>query len=1341
MKRIVFFIAFLFLHWTSRAQELRFNQLMTRNGLSQNSIFAIAQDSRGFMWYGSRFGLNRYDGHGFRLYKSIASDSTTLSDDYILSIYCDAQKTLWVGTSNGLNKFNPILNSFERIYLPGGVHAITCIYQDKSGKLWAGSSKGLYQLRDRDHNVFVPAWKTGIPGNITATEILSLFEDDQGQLWIGTNKGLACIAKNRGAVKLFTSNNNNNSISDNAVTAIVQDKQQNLWFGTETGGLNLFQKKDQSFTRFQHTEGTGGGIVHNAIRKMIIDRHGELWIGTQEGLSILQPQSRTFRSFQHRKANNQSLNQNSIYSLYEDRNGSVWIGTYYGGVNVRYAFATNFKTWQYDEKQPGLNHNVISSIVSDQDDNLWIGTEGGGLSHFNKNTKAFRAYNYSHGDAGSLGSNLVKILYRDKENHLWIGTHGGDLNLFNPANQHFVHYRTQGEKGSSTRSEIVALLEDHKGALWVGSQTGLKIFKKSGAELSPSPQIPAVKNLSSKNIKVLFEDSRKNIWIATTAGLYQYIPGAASLLYFKLSQGSNSVNNNANYINCIQEDSKGNIWVGLYYGGLSKYELQFKTFRKPYTVKDGLANNNVLGILEDGQQQLWISTSNGLSKFDPQRHVFQTYTTSDGLSSDEFNYNSFFKATDGTMYFGGFNGLTYFQPEEIGKNSFKAPMVFTGLRLFNEPIGIRSREQLLDRDIGFTKKLVFKHDQNIFSIEFALLNYIKAGKNKYAYKLEGINEEWIESHTPAATYTNLPAGSYTFLVKGANNDGVWSSPIQMQIEISPPLWKTWWAYGLYAVLLAVVIFFITRFFYLRGLLRKDEELHQIKLNFFTNISHEIRTHLTLIMAPVEKLMDNQKDPKAIEQLKGIKNNADRLLKLVSELMDFRKADTKNLKLKVAQYDLVPFIQDIYNSFKELSVKKQIGFTFEHPGQTVLLYFDSEQLEKVFFNLLSNAFKFTPDHGKITIVVYQQAEEVQVHIVDTGRGISPEYLDQLFVNYFQVDDHSIQNTGYGIGLALSRHIIELHKGKIEVKSETARGQQHGHTCFNICLRSGKQHFSEDQLRAQPHPLKPFIIPLIESEPTSDLEIAPKSTKDYTIQIVEDHTGLQQLIRESLEQDYHILLSSNGKQGWDMAVSEIPDLIISDVMMPEMDGFTLCDQLKKDERTDHIPVLLLTAKTEQNDQITGLSRGADVYLTKPFSVKVLQLQVHNLMQAREKLRRKYSKGFIPEPNPLEPDQAGEQFLSRMVLLIEQHMEDEDFGVEMLAEKTGMSLPVLYKKLKALTGLSVNDFSKTIRLKKAAQLLLQKKYTVYEVGYMVGFSDRKYFSREFKKQFGKTPTDYIQ
>lgn len=1330
-------------HLLGKGQDLVFNHLLTEDGLSQSSIFSITQDHRGLMWYGSRYGLNCYDGSQFRLYKSSLTDSTSLSADYITALYSDSKGVLWVGTINGLNKFNPRKNTFERIHLDTKANKqayyIRTIREDRKGNLWVGCNYGLYKLQNRASNQFIRADHFSLPKAIAQSEVLSTLEDGEGFFWIGTNHSLVKSTFNGKfqAINTYNHNASPTSISDNSITAIVEDQQHNLWIGTENGGINLLNKSTNQFTRFTHEAGNSNTLPHNAVRSMINSKSGEVWIGTQEGLSILNPKTRKFINYQHRKSNPKSLNQNSIYSIYQDVNGSIWIGTYYGGVNVSYAATTNFKTWQPNEKNSSLNYGVISSITEDQGGKLWIGSEGGGLNVYDPKTQLFTAYTYNANDTSSLGSNLVKVVYLDKSDQIWIGTHGGGLNLFDRSTGKFKHFLSRKGDVNATRSEIMALLEDHNGKFWVGTQTGLGIFNRKANKLEPHQSPGLLKLFSDKNIKFLLEDTDQKIWIAATTGIYLYNSSNNTLQLLRLPK----TNLGADYVNCLYQDSQKNIWIGLYYGGLLSYHTKTGKFTRAYRKKDGLANDNVLGILEDKQHQIWISTSNGLSKLDPKTSAFKTYTISDGLSGNEFNYNSFFKSKNGTFFFGTYNGLTYFLPEEILKNNFQAPILFTRLMLFNKPVGIRGPDRLLQEDISYTQKLVFKYDQNIFTLQFALLSYIKSKKNRYAYKLEGANNQWIETAIPSATYTNLPPGSYTLLIKGKNNDGVWSKTASMEIEILPPFWKTWWAFAFYLILLGLIIFFITRFFYLRQLLAKDEELHQSKLNFFTNVSHEIRTHLTLIMVPIEKLLDESKNTATLHaQLNKVKRNADRLLKLVSELMDFRKAETNHLKLYITGYELNTFIQDICSSFDALSAKKKIQFLVIYDQNPLLVYFDKEQLEKVFFNLVSNAFKFTPAGGNITVRISTEKDTVNISVEDSGRGISPEYMDRLFTNFFQVDDHSIQNTGYGIGLALSKNIVELHHGTISLTSRPSTESEKGHTAFTVTLKLGTAHFTEINQVLQG---QQSVITVQETEKpiTSAVLVELQHEKLYTILIVEDHAELRLLIKESLFSDYHIIEAEDGMEGWEKATADIPDLIISDIMMPQMDGYTLCKQLKSDPRSSHIPVVLLTARNSETDQIMGLTGGADYYLTKPFSNKVLQLTVQNLLAARELMRQKFSKSFILEPQQITIDSTDEQFLSKLIAIIEQNMDNDNLGVDFLSEKIGMSPSVLYKKLKSLTDMSVNDFSKSIRLKRAAQLLKQRKHTVYEIGYMIGFSDRKYFSREFKKQFGKTPTEYIE
>ncbi|MBV4359928.1 hybrid sensor histidine kinase/response regulator transcription factor [Pinibacter aurantiacus] len=1316
------------------AQKISFDHLSVEQGLSQNSVLCITQDDRGFIWLGTRYGLNRFDGYHVEVYKNEPADSSSISNNYINELFLDQEKTLWVGTARGLNKFDAGTNSFQRIYLPGNKDQqpeIYCFAKGEKGQLWLGTSKGLFFCANTATNQFIQAPQQGISPDIKAHSITRIFKDSKNGLWLATFKGLYHLSKTSGGYITTAFKNDPSdpsSLSDDLVQSIAEDRQGKMWIGT-INGLNCFDPGTGKFTCYR-TQPSGNGLINNNVRSLVVDQSGKLWIGTQEGISIMNPATKQMQSLANNAEDEKSLSQNSIHSIFEDANGSVWIGTFFGGANITHRVTAPFTAWQHKNSASSISNNVVSSIAADENGNLWIGTEGGGLNFYNRTNGQFTVYKNIPGVQGGLNSNLVKTVFIDKDKNLWVGTHGGGLNYFDPKQRQFKYYLNDENR---KHSEVEVVFEDNQNRFWVGSHAGLKVFKRDGTNLTSIGYEAALKNMDAKNISALAEDREQNIWIGALEGLFIFDQSTKTIKPFAVNQNASP------NINCILVDAKGNIWLGLYNEGLALYNKTANNFTV-YTTANGLPNNNVLGILEDDRNQLWLSTSNGLARFDPASKTFQTYTTSDGLAGNEFNNNAFYKNKNGELFFGGMKGLTSFFADKIERNTKASPLVFTGLKVFNTPVLINDGFKILQKDLSLTDQLRFSSQQNTFTIEFALLNFIRPDKNKYAYKLEGVHEEWTEINTPSATFTNLPAGNYTLLIKGANNDGVWSKPVFMKITVLPPFWKTGWAYLLYSLFVAAIVFFVVRFFYIRALLERDKELHEIKLNFFTNISHEIRTHLTLIMAPIEKMQQENANNNVLQHhLDNARKNANRLLKLVTELMDFRKAESHHLKLQIANHDLIAFLNDIYTSFEDVSLAKNIRASFVHDAAAVNLYFDKEQLEKVIYNLLTNAFKFTPRGGTIALHVETKSNKVEIHITDNGKGIAPQFLDKLFTNYFQVNDSNSQNTGYGIGLALSKTIIELHHGSLTVESTPATETQEGHTCFTVTLLKGREHFGIAELQNISGSIEtPPIV--TEAEPAARTIVAEAEEKRYNVLVTEDNNELRNLIKECLHQ-YNVIECVNGVDGLKAALEEIPDLIISDVMMPEMDGFTLCQKLKTDERTSHIPVILLTAKSSQSDQVTGLDTGADIYLTKPFSTQVLELSVRNLLAAREKMRLKFSKEFVLQPQNVVINTVDEQFLTRLIAVIEQYMDDPEFSVELLSTKMMMSQSVLYKKIRAITDMSANDFAKMIRLKKAAQLLQQGQYTVFDVSVMVGFNDRKYFSKEFKKQFGKTPSEFIQ
>ncbi|SEI56729.1 Two component regulator propeller [Dyadobacter sp. SG02] len=1325
-------------------QRFIFNKLNAENGLSQNSVLTIVQDSTGYIWLGTSYGLNRFDGRSFKIYQNEPSNPGSLSGNYLLSSLSDSKNTLWFGTSHGLNRYLPETDSFESVLAgkPGEAgklssNTVNCIFEDSRGMVWVGTGHGLNLLTDRSSFRFKQYFAQKGKPSLSGDDIRYIFEDSQRRLWVATASGLTCMEFGRKGIR-FEVYTVANGLSDNFVTTVAEDQQHNIWIGTKNGGLNVLDHATGAIGHYKKGSGSNG-LIHNNIRKIFADKSGKLWSATLEGLSILDPVTRAFTTYQHEPENPTSLSQNSLYDIFQDASGSVWLGTYYNGVNIVYSHETPFRVYQAGKSKYSINHNVVSAVVKDKTGNLWIGTEGGGFDYLDVRTGAVRNFRSGSSATPGMASNLVKAIVQDRKGDLWVGTHLGGLNYYN-AGRFRTFRNNPGNPASLSSDNVSAVFEDSRGRLWVGTdQQGVDLLdKRTGTFTHFNVGTKPPFKLSGNFTRNFYEDSRRNLWIGTTEGLNVLRSDSGGIEWIK-PRDETQVKRFPRIINCVREDARGTIWIGSYYGGLTRYDRASNTFIN-FTRKDGLPNDNVLGILDDERGNLWISTSNGLSRFDTGKRSFKNYTVADGLPGNEFIPNTHYKDASGEMFFGGLNGLVSFWPNTIETNDFAAPVVFTGLKLFNNPVRIGGPDDLLQKDISLTNEIVFTHAQNIFTIDFALLNYIKPEKNAYAYRLEGFEKDWNYVKTSSATYTNLPPGTYIFEVKGANNDGIWSkSPARITICVLPPLWKTWWAYCLYVIAALAAVLFVTRYFYMTALFKREHELHQTKLNFFTNVSHEIRTHLTLIQGPVEGLMlARPYDEDVQSHLSLVRKNAGRLLRLVSELMDFRKAETNHLALHVTPNDLLPFLRGVFRDFSYVSQRRNIESVFECDAGDIRLYFDAGQMEKVIFNLLSNAYKFTHDGGKVSLKVSEHDGFVQIRIEDDGIGIAPQYLGKLFANFFQIYDHGKQNTGYGVGLALSKSIVELHQGELTVESAVEQQHRKGRTCFTIKLLKGSKHFAAEQLET------PVSLAEEEGYLAAETELLPApdplAGEDRpVVLLVEDNEEVRTFIAGALGDRYRIVQAENGEQGWGMATECIPELIISDVMMAEMDGLALCTKLKTDERTSHIPVILLTAKVSLNHQLSGLKTGADAYISKPFSIQLLELNVRNLLASRKLMQQKYSRQITLQPQNVVIESVDEQFLARIVAITEELMDNPDFGVPMLAEKIGMSQSVLYKKLKAVTDLSVNDFLKSIRLKRAAQLLRQQKMTIYEVAYAVGYDDRKYFSKEFKKQFGKTPSEY--
>ncbi len=1342
--------------------QLSFDHISVIDGLSQSTVLSICKDSRGFMWFGARDGLNRYDGRTIKQYKNDPLNPNSLIfDDYIYTIAEDEHQKLWIGTQRGVSYYSPETDSFEQIdYQKAGKKnassfAVLYILPARDGKVWFATNDGLLYIENTYSRDFKAFNKTdGLAGN----EVYSVFEDALGNIWVGTVSGLSKLTpasdKKKYTIKnYFSDKNNPRSLGANFVRTIAEDNKGRIWFGIENGGINLYQPETDDFKRFTSQKSK---LNSDIVRKILVTQNGTMWIGTMNGLNVYNPFTREFHVYRHDQDNNKSINDNSIKDIYQDNNGSVWIGTNFGGVNVVHKNTLTFNVFKHNTfNNNSISGNLISVLAKDNTGNLWMGTEGRGLNFYDPQNKIFRHYHHDEKNPATIGSNTIKSIYVDKKNNVWIGLFEGGLECFNQETGRFRHFRpNSNDPQALNHGYISAISEDEQGDIWIGtSNKGINILNTETNVFSHIDTSTKDKKLSSNYIKDILIDSKGNVWVGTVLGINLLKKGASAFISFTKGESGLA----SNYINCIKEDQKGNIWVGTHKGGLNVYLPEENRF-KHYSAADGLMSDNIVAINFDLEQNVWISTNNGLSMLDVQKQTFKNFDINDGLPTNEFSLNSSLRDAEGNLYFGTYQGLVSFKPKGAIFNNNPPKIIFTGLKLFNQPIQVNGEDGILDKDISFKDKLVFKASHNIFTVDFIAFNYINSRRNKYAYKLEGFEKEWNYVDNPSATYTNLPAGTYKLLVKGANNDGVWTArPQELTIKVLPPFWKTWWAYLIYVALFVTLWYQVNKFLRKQQRLETDlyyehlnherqEGLYQSKLEFFTRISHEIRTPLTLIFAPLERLIESTKQDNLLnKQLVSIKNNTERLLRLISELLDFRKIDTGNLILELKTVKLNEHCFHIYESFKGQAQAKNIQFGFE-AEEKLFAKIDLYQMEKVLFNLLSNAFKYTREEGKIILRLRGDEKSVYIDVEDNGTGIPIEDQQKIFDNFYQSKNEEVKNVGWGIGLALVKNIVELHDGNITLESIPETSEKPGFTCFTVTLQRVYIAEQEDE----PMLIKPEMPILsavnLEGVEAKEQAVPVEKAKDrkkeqHTILVVEDNDELRTFLIESLSGKYQVLEASDGREGLEKAIKNVPDIIVSDVTMPHMDGYTFCQHLKEDEVTNHIPVIMLTAMASHLHQIDGLQSGANIYLTKPFSIQLLELHIDNLIKSGEALREKFSKQVMLMPRNIKLEDPEEKFINKLMLLIEDNMESPEFNVSLLVDKIGMSQTVLYKKIKALTGMSITDFIKSVRLRRAAQLLEQRKMNIAEVAYSVGFNDRKYFSREFKKQFGKSPSEYLE
>jgi signal transduction histidine kinase/ligand-binding sensor domain-containing protein/CheY-like chemotaxis protein/AraC-like DNA-binding protein len=1342
-------------HKTINAQELKFKHISNEDGLSSSTVECIFQDNRGFLWFGTRDGLNKYDGHKITVYRNKEEDSTSISDNYIRCIYQDSRNNLWVGTSQGLNKFDAEHNKFIKYstLLPHNSIqnlGVTSIYEDHLKTLWVGTSGGgLYYL---DKNRTFKSLKYPDAEKQAAFSIINYITEHQQHLIIATNKGAWRYHTKNGTFQFLS------SLNKFTIRTIAKDKTAGLWIGTEEKGLVFYDENHQILKQYLHNDTEKSSLGSDLVRAILISKNNQIWVGgINGGLNLFNPKDETFSHYQDEPGNPFSLSQRTISALYEDKQGNLWIGTHRGGINVYSKNAEKFGLIRQKPNKNSLSYNDVRAFCEDKSGTIWIGTDGGGLNLFDRKNQSFTVFRNNPFNNKSISSDAV-LHIMDSGNELLIGTWGGGLNVFDKSTKNFKDNNSKSLSSKPISSDYVQkCFTDSKKNIWVCTYYGgLNLFDKATGNFNRVIWGKDKKSqLYGNNIISIAEDNNQNLWIGTDdGGLNKYQLNTGVFKHYFNEEVKKPD------LRIIFTDSKNRLWIGQ--AGLYLYHKKDDSF-KLFTNRAGLSTEFIKGITEDSAGNLWISTSNGLTKLNPQTLEFKKYNTADGLQGLEFEANAYLKTKSGEMFFGGVNGFNYFYPENIKTNKYSPQVYITGFNIFNKEVLPNQKDSPLSKDISFTQNIELNYQQSSISFDFAALNYIAAENNVYAYQLEGLDKEWnFVGHNSKASYTNLDPGDYTFKVKSANNDGVWNNKATVvYIHISSPFWQTWWFRILIASIIIYVIYFILNFkrkLELKAIEeQKREEIHLMQLQFFTNISHEFRTPLSLILGPIDKLFKEDLQSGFSNYYKTIHRNANRLLNLINELMDFRKVETGALKLKVSAGNISNFADEIVDDFIQMASEKKITFVIEEESVLEDVWFDKQILEAILLNLVNNSLKYTQEGGKIVLSLSTGAEFKElsfvnkldirssynakhylfVKVTDNGIGISSESISHLFERYYRTTE---AHMGSGVGLAFVKSLTILHKGVILVSSDKHKGTE-----IVIGLPALREDYTDEEcwgVSAKGGGTRLESINYQTEKTTSEIE--HKEIDNHQLKhvlIVDDNDELRTFLKNALNTDYMISEAVDGKSGIKKANEVFPDLIISDVMMPGMDGIEFCKYLKDDIETSHIPFLMLTAKSSTEARIEGVESGADYYFTKPVNMNLLQVTLKNIFEQKQKIKDHYLRDLHSEARELAHSVKDKEFIDKLIVVIHTQLPNPNLDTDFLCSEMNMSKTRLYHKVKTISGQSTGEFIRTIRLRKAVEIMTHEDVILTEVMYRIGIQTQSYFTKAFKKEFGKTPSQYLR
>jgi signal transduction histidine kinase/ligand-binding sensor domain-containing protein/DNA-binding response OmpR family regulator len=1303
------------------AQEYYFRHYHVENGLSNNSVVCSFQDKKGFLWFGTINGLNRFDGYNFKIFRHDLEDSTSIGSNFIRCLFEDEQGMLWVGTNKGVYIFNPLTEKFH-IFCKSYLEEVSDIKQDRKGNIWLISNSNLFSFESKTQKINAYSLDR-TPGTVSSIAI-----SNDGVIWVSTTSSMIKqYIPELDSFKTYGTLKNPDRNREVQIQKIYPLKNGNLLIGTLTEGVKLFEIKNKIFEDIINKNQDKSDIYARDFTQL---SDNEYWIGTETGIYKYNAENKTLLHLEKEYDNSYSLSDNVILTFCKDQEGGLWVGTYFGGINYYPRQFTSFEKYFPESGRASINGNAIHEICKDTYGNLWVGTEDAGLNRINLTKKTYTSYR-PNGSASSLSYHNLHGLLASGDS-LWIGTFMHGLDIMDIKTGKIIRHYNAGEGPREFKSNfIITIYKTISGDILVGTQRGLFKYEKTTDDFSPVPGF-------GMQIQSMLEDEKGTFYASSRgSGVIYYNPVTHTRGSFLFNpKDTNSLG--SNYVNGIFEDRKKDLWFSTE-SGLCRFQKEKNIFTR-YTVKNGLPDNLIFRVLEDDHHNLYISTSRGLAFFNPDSGNIRTYTKSNGILSDQFNYNSAFKDDDGTMYFGSVKGMISFKPGEFKKNMDPPPVFLTGLEVNNHERLANDADDYIKESIIYAKKISLPYDQSTISLSFAALSYVVPEMNAYAYKMEGLDKEWtLLKSNRKAYYTKMPPGTYQFKIKGSNSSGIWNPrETILDITITPPFWETIWAYIIYLIVIAGASFLLIKS-YLRRLaeknrrifelleMEKEREIYHSKIEFFTNIAHEIRTPLTLIKMPLDKLIKHQNSTAVIHHnLKTMEKNTNRLIDLTNQLLDFRKTEMDKFSLNFVKTDITELMKETLSSFQIAAEQKELNIKIDLPWISLQAYVDPEALRKILSNLFNNAIKYADKNVFIRLKNFSSEDKLfTIVIQNDGYTIPAELSEKIFEPFYRVKETDKQ-PGSGIGLSLARSLTELHKGVLELSKS-----ENGLNVFTLILPIHQE--KEFQL----HIDEPVSTEVNKAD--SESGEFPDNTKPLIL-LVEDNKEICDFIATEISTDYLVRKAFNGAEALGLLKENNVQLVISDIMMPVMDGLELCKKIKTNLEFSHIPIILLTAKNTLHSKIEGLEMGADAYIEKPFDFDHLNAQISNLITNRNKIKEYFASTPVTQIKTMGYSAADNHFLEKLNSAIDENIINIDIDVEQLAKLMNMSRPTFYRKIKALANLTPHELIHITRLKKAAGLLAEGNYKVYEVAHMVGYSLQTNFTRDFHKQFGTTPSEYM-